>query len=248
MRLQSPWWVGRFGPKLCGTLPKWSSAFSPTWMLWSTTSTAVGAGSGARGRPWTMWTGASKVPRTGESPGRHRSQVCRPSCRCCRSHDKCYEESRKAPGCAGIGELPHIISYEFACSNQQVTCSGEDALCRVRACLNSCGCVITLLWQFIISLYGDPEGHRTTSDKSSSLIKTFLNWVFKAAESHKKTWNLPNPYSKTILFWLTCAFTAINDKCEAAVCECDRAAAHCFAQHPYNPEYKNLDSEVHCVN
>ena len=41
---------------------------------------------------------------------------------------------------------------------------------------------------------------------------------------------------------------ATNDKCQAAVCECDRVAAHCFAQATYNPENKNLDSKVHCVN
>lgn len=50
------------------------------------------------------------------------------------------------------------------------------------------------------------------------------------------------------LFWLTCVFAVANDICEAAVCECDRVAAHCFAQHTYNPENKNLDPKVHCVN
>lgn len=42
--------------------------------------------------------------------------------------------------------------------------------------------------------------------------------------------------------------TATNNKCQAAVCECDRVAAHCFAQAEYNPENKNLDPKVHCVN
>ncbi|CAG5920544.1 unnamed protein product [Menidia menidia] len=84
--------------------------------------------------------------------------------RCCRVHDKCYEASRKIPGCSGISELPHIIDYDFTCSGQQVTCS------------------------------------------------------------------------------------ATNDKCQAAACECDRAAAYCFAQYEYNPDNKNLDSKVHCVD
>ncbi|XP_029019542.1 phospholipase A2 [Betta splendens] len=39
-----------------------------------------------------------------------------------------------------------------------------------------------------------------------------------------------------------------NDKCQAAVCECDRVAAHCFAQHTYDPKNKNLDPKVHCVD
>lgn len=51
MRLQSPWSVGLRSPKLCGTLPKWSSVFSPTPVLWSTTGTAVGAESGVRELP-----------------------------------------------------------------------------------------------------------------------------------------------------------------------------------------------------
>ncbi|KAI3372333.1 hypothetical protein L3Q82_022824 [Scortum barcoo] len=45
---------------------------------------------------------------------------------------------------------------------------------------------------------------------------------------------------------VTCSAT--NNKCQAAVCECDRVAAHCFAQKTYNPENKNLDPKVHCVN
>ena len=41
---------------------------------------------------------------------------------------------------------------------------------------------------------------------------------------------------------------ASNDKCQAAICQCDRIAAHCFAQAQYNPENKNLDQKVHCAN
>ncbi|XP_030621855.1 phospholipase A2, minor isoenzyme-like [Chanos chanos] len=39
-----------------------------------------------------------------------------------------------------------------------------------------------------------------------------------------------------------------NDACQAAVCECDRAAAHCFANYNYvyNSDYKYLDSKVYC--
>ncbi|XP_044221543.1 phospholipase A2-like [Thunnus albacares] len=83
---------------------------------------------------------------------------------CCYVHDKCYERSRKVPGCTAIADLPYILAYDFTCSNQQVTCS------------------------------------------------------------------------------------ATNNKCQAAVCECDRVAAHCFAQNTYNPENRNLDPKVHCAN
>ncbi|XP_071773592.2 phospholipase A2, minor isoenzyme-like [Centroberyx gerrardi] len=83
---------------------------------------------------------------------------------CCHVHDKCYERSRKTPGCTAIIDLPYILMYDFTCTNQQVSCS------------------------------------------------------------------------------------ATNDKCQASVCECDRVAAHCFAQASYNSDKKNLDPKVHCVN
>ncbi|XP_026199855.1 phospholipase A2 [Anabas testudineus] len=82
---------------------------------------------------------------------------------CCKVHDKCYETSRKTPGCTAVADLPYVLVYAFTCSNQKVSCS------------------------------------------------------------------------------------AANNKCQAAVCECDRVAAHCFAQTKYNPENKNLDPKVHCV-
>ncbi|XP_068616718.1 phospholipase A2 [Brachionichthys hirsutus] len=45
---------------------------------------------------------------------------------------------------------------------------------------------------------------------------------------------------------LTCSAT--NSKCQAAVCECDREAANCFARAEYNPEHKDVDRKVHCVD
>lgn len=56
-------------------------------------------------------------------------------------------------------------------------------------------------------------------------------------------------FEKLLVSFMTFSFSAAsNNKCQAAVCECDRVAAHCFAQSTYNPENKNLDSKVHCVN
>ncbi|KAM9858182.1 phospholipase A2-like [Aulostomus maculatus] len=83
---------------------------------------------------------------------------------CCHAHDKCYERSRKAPGCTSLASFPYVLVYDFNCTDNQVTCSDT------------------------------------------------------------------------------------NNKCQAAVCECDRVAAHCFAEATYNPDYKNVDPKVHCVN
>ncbi|KAK7933930.1 hypothetical protein WMY93_004826 [Mugilogobius chulae] len=41
----------------------------------------------------------------------------------------------------------------------------------------------------------------------------------------------------------TVSCSASNDSCQMAACECDRVAANCFAEKPYNSEYKNLDSQ-----
>lgn len=54
------------------------------------------------------------------------------SCRCCRAHDKCYETSRKTPGCTALADLPYVLLYDFTCSNERVTCSGE--MIRFQAC------------------------------------------------------------------------------------------------------------------
>ncbi|XP_069789763.1 phospholipase A2, minor isoenzyme-like isoform X2 [Narcine bancroftii] len=37
-----------------------------------------------------------------------------------------------------------------------------------------------------------------------------------------------------------------NNPCEDAICNCDRTAAICFSQAPYNPQYKNLDKDIYC--
>ncbi|XP_043572026.1 phospholipase A2, minor isoenzyme-like isoform X2 [Chiloscyllium plagiosum] len=59
-----------------------------------------------------------------------------------------------------------------------------------------------------------------------------------------------NPYIK--LYKYSCSSDMItcgpdNSPCEAYICECDRQAAMCFAEAPYNEEYKHLDTEKHCV-
>ncbi|XP_054467415.1 phospholipase A2-like [Anoplopoma fimbria] len=53
---------------------------------------------------------------------------------CCKVHDKCYEASRKAPGCTAIADLPYVLVYDFTCSNQQVTCSATNNKCQAAAC------------------------------------------------------------------------------------------------------------------
>lgn len=58
------------------------------------------------------------------------------------------------PGCTAVGDLPYIIDYEYTCSNQQVTCSGEAWLYRVNV-IHSWRCVITVLMQRNDTLSGE---------------------------------------------------------------------------------------------
>ena len=47
------------------------------------------------------------------------------SLRCCQVNDRCYAASRKLPECRPIIDVPYIKVYDFTCSTQQVSCSGE---------------------------------------------------------------------------------------------------------------------------
>uniref|UniRef100_A0A671U3T0 Phospholipase A2 n=1 Tax=Sparus aurata TaxID=8175 RepID=A0A671U3T0_SPAAU len=58
---------------------------------------------------------------------------------------------------------------------------------------------------------------------------------------------LLTPY--TLPYWYSCSkgqvtCSAFNGKCQAAACECDRAAALCFARAKYNPKHHNLDQRL----
>ncbi|XP_037537161.1 phospholipase A2, minor isoenzyme-like [Nematolebias whitei] len=53
---------------------------------------------------------------------------------CCLLHDKCYEASRKVPGCTSLSDLPYIIVYDYTCSNTQVKCSDTNDKCQAAVC------------------------------------------------------------------------------------------------------------------
>ncbi|XP_076586963.1 phospholipase A2 isoform X2 [Chaetodon auriga] len=53
---------------------------------------------------------------------------------CCQVHDKCYETSRKSPGCTAISDLPYVLVYDYTCSDQQVTCSASNNKCQAAVC------------------------------------------------------------------------------------------------------------------
>ncbi|KAM8885533.1 phospholipase A2 isoform 1-T2 [Spinachia spinachia] len=54
--------------------------------------------------------------------------------KCCEVHDKCYQASRKIPGCTAIVDLPYVLVYDYTCSNEQVTCSATNDKCQAATC------------------------------------------------------------------------------------------------------------------
>ncbi|XP_065146550.1 phospholipase A2-like [Paramisgurnus dabryanus] len=72
---------------------------------------------------------------------------------------------------------------------------------------------------------------------------------YREAKKHKKCVPiLDNPYTKTYSFScdkptqkITCG--SDNDECEAFICDCDKIAAECFAEAPYNEENAFLPSD-----
>ncbi|XP_008567588.1 PREDICTED: phospholipase A2 isoform X1 [Galeopterus variegatus] len=60
---------------------------------------------------------------------------------------------------------------------------------------------------------------------------------------------LDNPYTNSYSF--SCSGTEItcssgNSDCDAFICNCDRQAAICFSEAPYNKENKDLDRNKYC--
>ncbi|XP_065502652.1 phospholipase A2 [Caloenas nicobarica] len=58
-----------------------------------------------------------------------------------------------------------------------------------------------------------------------------------------------NPYTASYKFscsegQITCSSS--NSECATFICNCDRTAAMCFAQAPYNPAHNKLDTKKYC--
>ncbi|NXM73940.1 PA21B Phospholipase, partial [Serilophus lunatus] len=92
-------------------------------------------------------------------------------------------------------------------------------------------------------------GSGTPVDELDSCCQVHDNCYTQAEEIESCRFFLDNPYTKLYKFscssgQITCSNT--NSECAKFICNCDRAAAMCFAKAPYNPEYKDLDSDKYC--
>uniref|UniRef100_A0A3Q3R3Q3 Phospholipase A2 n=1 Tax=Monopterus albus TaxID=43700 RepID=A0A3Q3R3Q3_MONAL len=66
--------------------------------------------------------------------------------------------------------------------------------------------------------------------------------VDKCCQVHDYCYRQSKQIRGCISYTTTCSAT--NNRCQAAVCECDREAAYCFAKATYNPGNKNLNRKV----
>ncbi|XP_027737748.1 phospholipase A2 isoform X1 [Empidonax traillii] len=92
-------------------------------------------------------------------------------------------------------------------------------------------------------------GSGTPVDELDRCCQVHDNCYEQAMEIESCRFLLDNPYTKFYRFscsngQITCSNK--NDECSMFICNCDRAAAMCFAKAPYNPEHHKLDTDEYC--
>ncbi|NXT38093.1 PA21B Phospholipase, partial [Pelecanoides urinatrix] len=90
-------------------------------------------------------------------------------------------------------------------------------------------------------------GSGTPVDELDRCCQVHDNCYSQAKKLESCRFLLDNPYTKSYSF--SCSkghITCNSNNCETFICNCDRAAALCFAKAPYNPEYRRLDTEKYC--
>ncbi|NWI55827.1 PA21B Phospholipase, partial [Calyptomena viridis] len=92
-------------------------------------------------------------------------------------------------------------------------------------------------------------GSGTPVDDLDRCCQVHDNCYTQAEKLESCRFLLDNPYTKSYKFScsdreITCS--SKNDECSMFICNCDRTAATCFSQVPYNPEYVRLDTDKYC--
>ncbi|XP_064531452.1 phospholipase A2 isoform X1 [Pseudopipra pipra] len=92
-------------------------------------------------------------------------------------------------------------------------------------------------------------GSGTPVDELDRCCQVHDNCYGEAKKLDSCRFLLDNPYTKSYKYScssgeITCS--SKNDECSSFICNCDRTAAMCFANTPYNPEHKDLDKKKYC--
>ncbi|NXT68804.1 PA21B Phospholipase, partial [Chaetops frenatus] len=92
-------------------------------------------------------------------------------------------------------------------------------------------------------------GSGTPVDELDRCCQVHDNCYTQAKQMESCRFLLDNPYTKSYSFscsdgQITC--NSNNKECAMFICNCDRAAAMCFAKASYNPEYRKLDTNKYC--
>ncbi|XP_063272242.1 phospholipase A2 isoform X2 [Prinia subflava] len=92
-------------------------------------------------------------------------------------------------------------------------------------------------------------GSGTPVDELDRCCQVHDNCYSQAMKMESCRFLVDNPYTKWYRFscsegQITCS--SKNKECAMFICNCDRAAAECFAKAPYNPENKKLDTDKYC--
>ncbi|KAL2298543.1 hypothetical protein Nmel_015545 [Mimus melanotis] len=164
--------------------------------------------------------------------------------RCCQVHDNCYSQAMELESCRFLLDNPYTKSYSYSCSDGKITCSrlwkgGKEQ----RG------------WQ--IGLRGKEEearkdglagthsfGGRRLVGRSTPKTMAALKWIHRDSRNTSPSHCSAGRRSQALTAPLSPP--GKNKECAMFICNCDRAAAECFAAAPYNPENKNLDTDKHC--
>ncbi|NWV04810.1 PA21B Phospholipase, partial [Ptilonorhynchus violaceus] len=92
-------------------------------------------------------------------------------------------------------------------------------------------------------------GSGTPVDELDRCCQVHDNCYTQAMQLESCRYLVDNPYTNAYSFScssgeITCS--SKNKECAMFICNCDRAAAMCFAKAPYNSQYKNLDTDKYC--
>ncbi|XP_041504600.1 phospholipase A2-like [Microtus oregoni] len=73
--------------------------------------------------------------------------------RCCKNHERCYEEVKKLGGCKISEDNPYAIPYSYSCSGRNLICNDENNACEAAICNCDHKAASCILWAFSNTMF-----------------------------------------------------------------------------------------------